>query len=141
MIGSFKGEYFFLSNFYDVVIDYEGITYPSTEHAYQAAKSPFQAIKFYASKINTPGKVKRFGRGIDLRPDWEEVKIREMRNILEIKFAIPELREKLLATGTEVLFEGNNWGDVFWGQCPLGSGRNELGILLMSIRNDIAMFG
>lgn len=141
MIGSFKGEYFFLSNFYDVEIEYEGITYPSTEHAYQAAKSLTKSVRVYASKLNTPGKVKRFGQGIDLRADWEEVKIREMRNILEIKFAIPELREKLLATGTEVLVEGNSHGDTFWGQCPLGSGRNELGILLMSIRNDIVMFG
>jgi predicted NAD-dependent protein-ADP-ribosyltransferase YbiA (DUF1768 family) len=35
------------------------------------------------------------------------------------------------------LIEGNNWGDKFWGQSPLGTGRNELGKILMSVRDDI----
>jgi predicted NAD-dependent protein-ADP-ribosyltransferase YbiA (DUF1768 family) len=35
------------------------------------------------------------------------------------------------------LIEGNTWGDKYWGQCPIGNGRNELGKILMAIRDDI----
>ena len=39
VINEFQGKYRFLSNFYPCDIVYEGIQYPSTEHAYQAAKT------------------------------------------------------------------------------------------------------
>lgn len=39
MISEFKGESRFLSNFFAVPIMYEGVEYPSVEHAFQAAKS------------------------------------------------------------------------------------------------------
>ncbi len=38
-ITSFSGKYRWLSNFFPVSICYDGITYPSVEHAFQAAKS------------------------------------------------------------------------------------------------------
>ena len=39
VIDSFVGEYYFLSNFYPCSIEHDGLRYPSSEHAYQAAKS------------------------------------------------------------------------------------------------------
>lgn len=39
IIDSFHGEYAFLSNYYDSPIFYDGILYPSVEHAFQAAKT------------------------------------------------------------------------------------------------------
>ena len=59
-----------------------------------------------------------------------------MRSILEAKFAVPELRDALLATGDAELVEGNTWGDVYWGVCG-GRGRNQLGRTLMRVRDDI----
>ena len=38
-IDSFSGEYDFLSNFYSQEITYDGIKYPTNEHAFQAAKT------------------------------------------------------------------------------------------------------
>ena len=38
-IGEFQGEYRFLSNFWPAPVEFEGITYPSVEHAYQSAKT------------------------------------------------------------------------------------------------------
>jgi predicted NAD-dependent protein-ADP-ribosyltransferase YbiA (DUF1768 family) len=37
-ITEFQGEFRWLSNFFPVQIEYEGLTYPSVEHAYQAGK-------------------------------------------------------------------------------------------------------
>ena len=40
VIDSFGGEYSFLSNFHKCKVEFEGMTYPSVEHAFQAAKNP-----------------------------------------------------------------------------------------------------
>lgn len=131
-IDEFRGAYSFLSNFYPCEIEYEGQKYPSTEHAYQAAKTlDLEKRRLLAS---VPVKqVKRLGRSLRQRPDWEEVKLRVMWHLILKKFAIPELKEKLLATGDAELIEGNWWGDTFWGVCK-GIGENHLGKILMRAR-------
>lgn len=59
-----------------------------------------------------------------------------MRDIVHIKFSSnDDLREALINTGSEELVEGNYWGDTFWGQSPVGTGQNNLGKILMEIRN------
>jgi predicted NAD-dependent protein-ADP-ribosyltransferase YbiA (DUF1768 family) len=59
-----------------------------------------------------------------------------MRECLESKFADPELRMKLLATGSRNLIEGNRWGDTFWG-VSRGKGQNLLGVLLKELRGEL----
>lgn len=138
MITSFSGEYRFLSNFWMAPVTYEGITYPSSEHAYQAAKSLNPAIREVFFMLDSPAEAKSMGQQIIMRPDWEDVRINVMRDIVTAKFEQNEdLMDLLMATKGRDLIEGNTWGDRFWGQCPLGTGRNELGKILMGIRDDI----
>jgi predicted NAD-dependent protein-ADP-ribosyltransferase YbiA (DUF1768 family) len=85
------------------------------------------------ARLNTPGQAKRAGNNLVLRPDWEEVKIPIMRELLKQKFSNRALMYKLRQTKGE-LIEGNNWGDTFWGVCK-GQGENHLGRLLMEIRD------
>lgn len=135
-IESFSGDHRFLSNFYPSVIEYEGITCPSVEHAYQAAKTfDMNARKMIAS-VSSPGIAKKMGQVLIIRDDWESVKVMVMHELLIKKFSDPELRSKLMATGTSDLVEGNTWGDTFWGVCR-GTGKNKLGTLLMAIRNEL----
>tara|TARA_R110000772_G_scaffold20466_5_gene56840 strand:- start:10550 stop:11005 length:456 start_codon:yes stop_codon:yes gene_type:complete len=136
-IGSFKEEYFFLSNFYIHPITYEGLVYPSTEHAYVAAKSNDINFKIEVSQVSTAGKVKRLGRKVDLIKDWDTKKLIVMEDILRLKFSDPELSAKLLETGDAPLYEGNWWNDTMWGvNDKTGVGQNNLGKLLMKIRNE-----
>lgn len=138
MITEFQGQYRWLSNFWRSPILYERIKYPTVEHAYQAAKSTNYEYKKMIATLPTPGDAKRAGREATLRPDWEKIKVDVMRALLWIKFQGPELRAKLLATGDEVLQEGNRWRDVFWGvDIKTGRGENTLGKLLMSIREAV----
>ena len=133
MIDKFDGEYKFLSNFYPSVVRFGGAAYPTVENAYQAAKCANPSERKWFRDI-TPGKAKRLGRQVQIRHDWESVKVSIMFNLLEQKFTLHEdLREKLLATEGKKLVEGNTWGDTFWGVCD-GSGQNVLGKLLMGIR-------
>lgn len=136
MISSFKAEYSFLSNFWDCAVEYEDIVYPSAEHAYVAAKTMDIGIRHELVEVKTPGLVKRMGRKIVLRPDWESIKLDVMIDIVWDKFERhPALMQKLQATKPHDLIEGNTWGDTTWGQCPVGNGTNWLGRILMSIRD------
>lgn len=136
-IERFSGGYGFLSNFYDSPLTYEGVHYPTAEHAYQAAKSLDPAMREIVASLGTPADAKRMGRKMDIRPDWEVVKVSVMEEILRIKFAAIGLKKRLLATGDAELIEGNTWRDRFWGVYN-GEGRNELGKALMRVRADLA---
>jgi len=141
MIATFDREYAFLSNYYPSIFIYEGIEYPKNEHFFQAMKTLNIDERKEIAACETPGKAKRMGRRVQLRPDWEDVKIDIMRKGLEMKFSIPELKTKLLATNDEELVEGTTWHDQTWGICTCekcrGQGKNLLGQLLMEIRNSI----
>lgn len=142
MINKFSGDYDFLSNFYPCRIRYEGKLYPSTEHAYQAAKSldpnvreMFQITSH--SKTISARDAKTLGGRVKLRSDWENVKVRVMKDCLRAKFAKHDLKQKLLDTGNQELIEGNTWNDKFWGVCN-GVGQNMLGKLLMELRDEFS---
>jgi len=134
VIDSFRGEYRFLSNFWRAIAAYRELIYPTAEHAYQAAKSGRLDIRLVISKLETPGKAKRYGQEIEVINNWDTLKIPVMKHILMSKFTDPEMMDKLLDTGDAELIEGNHHGDHFWGVCN-GVGENWLGRLLMEVRD------
>lgn len=136
-IDSFFGKYRFLSNFWPCEIEYEGIIYPSTEHAFQAAKTLDEKKRLEIARLDgLPAIAKKVGKTLELRDDWEQIKISVMEDLLRKKFCHQELREQLLLTGDSELIEGNYWNDKFWGVCN-GEGQNWLGKLLMKVRKEI----
>ncbi len=135
-IRGFFGEYRWLSNFWPAPVKMYGLEYPTVEHAYQAAKTLDEEEREFIRLQSTPGKAKRAGKTITVREDWETFKVGAMKILLERKFSIPHLKEKLLATGDALLVEENDWGDTFWGECR-GTGQNILGKLLMEIRESL----
>jgi hypothetical protein len=137
MIDKFDGtEYKFLSNFYASEVKLGDITFPTVEHAFQAAKTLDIEERLMIKEASTPGIAKTMGRHVILRSDWEEVKISVMEDLIRQKFRNPILREKLLSTKHEILVEGNYWHDTFWGVCN-NVGENNLGKILMKIRAEI----
>jgi len=138
LIDSFDGEYRFLSNFWPAEVEFEGIKFPSVENAYQAAKTlDLEERKRLAAM--TSGQAKKAGKKLEIRPDWESVKVAVMENLVWQKFQNAELMAKLKATGEKPLIEGNWWGDTFWGICR-GKGKNELGRILMQVRMGVKPF-
>lgn len=137
MIDRFSGAYRFLSNFYPVDVTWNGITFPSVEHAFQAAKTDDKEEQRRISRLATAGDAKRAGRKLRLRSQWEEARKLVMLELLKQKFdreKNPDLYRLLKNTGKEELVEGNTWGDTFWGVCD-GVGQNWLGKLLMKVRD------
>lgn len=132
-INEFEGDYYFLSNFYPCQIIYNGYMFKSSESAFQSAKDLSRQIEFESL---TPGRAKKLGKQVNLRPDWEEIKNSVMEDILRIKFNKIRLKEKLVSTYPRELIEGNNWNDTYWGVCN-GKGKNNLGKILMKLRKEI----
>jgi ribA/ribD-fused uncharacterized protein len=138
MIDSIKGT--FLSNFYENGVRYEGLWYRNAESAFQASKckDKIDRVKF---QNLTGAQAKALGKTVVLRDDWNDVKVRVMYEILCAKFESTEiLRIWLLETGDQEIIEGNSWGDTFWGVCN-GKGQNQLGKLLMGIREEYKVNG
>lgn len=133
-ITSFRGEYFFLSNFYNAPVVYQGIRFENNEAAFQAAKCSERMRDFCG--LN-PRDAKHLGRRVALRPDWEVAKYDVMYQVCKAKFSQnSDLLNKLLATGDAELVEGNTWGDTVWGVCE-GVGENNLGKTLMRVRSEL----
>ena len=139
-ITSFQGEYRWLSNFWlTSLIMSDGIQYKSSEHAFVAQKTLDMDDRREIAKIKTPGQAKRYGRSLELRPDWQEVRLAIMYNVILHKFAQNDnLAAKLRATEDALLIEGNTWGDQFWGICD-GKGLNWLGRILTLTRSIITL--
>ena len=142
MIKVFEGEFAFLSNFWPSPFTYEGITYATNEHFFQAMKTLDPKERAWIASSETPGVAKRRGRTCALRHDWEQIKDEVMLTGLRIKFSHPSLRTQLIMTGDQELMEGTTWHDNEWGNCSFERcknipGRNKLGKLLMQVRNEI----
>ena len=141
MINSFRKDYFFLSNFYETPITYNGITYPSAEVAFQAQKTLDKDEQLKMS-LMTSNESKKYGRKLTLRDNWDNIKLGAMSDICRAKFEDPNLRDLLCKTYPHQLIEGNGWHDNFWGSCTCDKCKNEykynnLGEILMNIRNEI----
>lgn len=144
MISDFRGEYKWLSNFHECEINYLGLNWPTTEHAYQAAKR-MDDVDFHLEMQRLPKarQAMNYGRSLPITtPHWHEAtKFKVMWDVNLQKFTRhDDLREKLIATSDEFLVEGNTWGDTCWGVCN-GVGSNWLGKTLMAVRNHIKLLG
>lgn len=136
MINEFRGEYYFLSNFYEAPVTVYGFTYKNNEAAFQAQKVLVNSYKEEFIELNA-SEAKKLGRRVRLRPDWEQIKNDTMYDIVLCKFKQnKDLKEKLVNTGYELLEEGNTWGDRIWGTVN-GSGENRLGRILMKVREKL----
>lgn len=132
-IKGFFGEYRWLSNFAEVAVEYDGEIYCTTEHAYQAAKTlDLEERKAIQNELR-PAWAKTRGRAVNIRPDWEQIKLLVMHDLLMQKYHQQPYKKLLLDT-EGLLEETNGWGDIYWGVCG-GIGNNHLGQLTMIVRD------
>lgn len=128
-------QYKWLSNFAPVQIMYEWKRYLSVEAAYQAAKCVKLDDKEILMRL-TGSEARKFGRLVEVRPDWYEIKIPIMEKLLRYKFNYPDFKQKLLDTGDEKIVHLSPW-DRFWGVNDNHRGQNKLGELIMKIREEL----
>lgn len=164
-IQEFHGPYRFLSNFYSCSVEYEGVVYPSSEHAYCTQKtlnkkerdyinwhrtaSTYEGKKHEHVRETRAGEAKLRSREVTLQPNWEvpdqngiPLKLHIMEAVLRAKYKCnPGLVDKLLDTDTASITEGNQHHDRFFGVCNCkehngGGGENHLGHLHEKLRDE-----
>jgi ribA/ribD-fused uncharacterized protein len=136
-IRSFRGENGYLSNMFSCSVTVGGLTYRCAEAAFQAQKTLNPDERAVFANFDGP-QAKKYGRKVTLRSDWEQVKVGVMHDVVLAKFQQnPALAAQLIATGDADLVEGNSWGDTFWGVDNTRGGSNELGKILMAVRNTL----
>jgi ribA/ribD-fused uncharacterized protein len=129
-----------LNNFSANAVEIEGILYPTSEHAYQAAKCTDPDGKQEIKSAKSPLLAKeisnqKYKSAKD--PDWNDKKLGVMESILRAKLAQhQEVREALIKSGTEEIAEDSPV-DAFWGRGEDGNGENQLGKLWMKIRSEL----
>ncbi|NWD71777.1 NADAR family protein [Pseudomonas gingeri] len=134
-----------LSNLYKREVLFEGVVYPTSEHAYQAGKPRKEPVRDWILSAPSPALVAMAAHGLywwDIRPGWSKVKFERMRAILVTKFTQhDDLKALLLSTGDARLVEAattDNEVNRTWGEVN-GKGKNMLGILLMEVRNELRL--
>jgi ribA/ribD-fused uncharacterized protein len=140
----YEQEFYPFSNFSAFTLDWKGIRFDTSEAAYHWEK-------FLAGGVDN-GKYKHIIRTAEsahaafkyaeqykehVRPDWLNVRVQIMRDILLAKARQHEyVRRKLLQSGDRELIE-NSWRDSFWGWGPDRKGQNQLGKLWMEVRAEL----
>lgn len=136
----YEQDFYPLSNFSAFNVLWKGYRFDTSEHVYHWEK--FQGDWYVPGLIlAAPSAHAAFKIAEEhkecRRPDWDDVKVDIMREILRAKVQQHEyVRRKLLATGERELVE-NSWRDPFWGWGPNKNGLNILGKLWMEIRSEL----
>jgi ribA/ribD-fused uncharacterized protein len=136
---SVSAEYGSFSNFSPHPIVLKGVTWPTSEHYFQAQKFAGTPDAEEVRQANSPMIAARMGRSRKhpLREDWEAVKDRIMHEAVLAKFTQhTDLREKLLGTDDAMIVEHTE-NDRYWGDGGDGSGKNRLGQILMRVREEL----
>lgn len=135
----YEQDFYVLSNFSAFSLDWRGVSFPTSEHAYHWEKFDGVSLSYQIRVAPSAHEAFKLAEAYkDQRiPNWDQVKVGIMREILRAKADQHEyVRRKLLATGDRELIE-DSWRDDFWGWGPNRDGQNMLGNLWMEIRSEL----
>jgi ribA/ribD-fused uncharacterized protein len=125
------------SNFAPYPIELKGKIWPTSEHYFQAQKHAGTPLEDEIRQVATPREAFFLARSRPARADWEQVKDGIMREAVLAKFSQHvQLRELLLSTIDVPICEHTE-NDRYWGDGGDGSGKNMLGQVLMSVREQL----
>jgi ribA/ribD-fused uncharacterized protein len=137
----FYGQWYdVLNNFSANAVEIDGVLYPTSEHAYQAAKCTDPQGKAEIAAAKSPSLTKilsnqKYKAAID--PDWGSKKLAVMESIFRAKLdQHQEVREALIRSGDEEIAEDSPV-DTFWGKGKDGDGNNHVGKIWMKLRAEL----
>lgn len=138
-INFYTPKFYALNNFSAHAIEFRGQLYPTSEHAYQAAKCTDPKGREEIRRARSPLQAKTLAKevyGEARDPGWDSKKVEVVEEILRAKLAQHyEVRQALSESGNEEIVEDSPT-DYFWGEGMDGSGLNVLGKLWMKIRDE-----
>lgn len=137
----YEREFFVFSNFASFQVEWRGKLWPTSEHAYQAAR--YMGVRDdLAEKIRNMRSAHQaydFMRNNrkDERADWFNEKRAVMKDIVRCKLQQHAyIQKKLLETGDALIVEDSPV-DRYWGWGPNKDGANNLGTIWMELRKEL----
>jgi ribA/ribD-fused uncharacterized protein len=134
----YEQEFYVFSNFSSFAIEWKGKLYMTSEHIYQSEKFENEVLKEQIRNARSADAAMRIGmeNKDNIRSDWNDVKLKIMKEILRAKvLQHTYVQKKLLESGDKELVE-NSWKDSFWGWGENKDGKNHLGKLWMEVREE-----
>lgn len=137
----YERTFFTFSNFSSFMVEWKGKLWPTSEHAYQAARymGVRDDIAEQIRHMRSAHLAYDFMRNnrSDERPDWFNEKREVMKDIVRCKVAQHAyVQQKLLSTGDALIVEDSPV-DPYWGWGPDRQGCNELGKIWMELRQEL----
>jgi ribA/ribD-fused uncharacterized protein len=127
----------FMSNFWRARMFVYDRWWNWVEAPYQTRKTFNQAEQDAIWIAKSARETRELGQKVTMRWDWDTIKRQVMKECCFAKFLQhADLRKQLMETGTEELIEDSPI-DAWWGCGADGKGRNELGKVLMEIRETL----
>jgi ribA/ribD-fused uncharacterized protein len=141
IVAFYEREFYCFSNFSSFAVRWRGKTWPTSEHAYQAAHffktAPALAIKIHQARSAHEAYKLAKANAAKAPKNWGKIKISIMEDIVEHKLKQnPYVMRKLKQVGKKLIVEDSP-KDSFWGWGPKRNGRNELGKVWMRLRDKI----
>jgi ribA/ribD-fused uncharacterized protein len=131
------------SNLYRRPVEFEGIIYPTSEHAYQAGKARKPEVRDWLMAAPSPSLLAMAAHGLlpwDIAPGWSRDRQDRMYRVVSAKFRQhADLAEILIGTGgVEIIEAGTVDNEVNrrWGKVG-GKGTNWMGLILMEVRAEL----
>jgi ribA/ribD-fused uncharacterized protein len=132
-----KEPFGFCSNFYRARHFIYGRWWATTEHSYQAQKTNVPSEYDAIHQAQKPREARDLGQKVHMRENWDMIKDIVMYECVLAKFVQNhDIRELLLASpDDQMLIEDTaSTNDCYWGCGADGTGRNELGKILVRVR-------
>ena len=141
VVGFYEREFYPFSNFSSFQVEWRSVNWATSEHAYQAAhffKTDPELSERIRLALSAHEAFKLAKANFDrLSPDWNELKVGIMYEIVRAKCQQhPYIQQKLALTGMMHIVEDSPT-DSFWGWGSDRHGRNELGTIWMKLREEL----
>ena len=132
------------SNFSPHAIYIADQTWETVEHYYQSQKfvgTEHEALIATIRAVKTPEEAAALGRDRcrNLRKDWEQVKVEIMYQAVLKKFLTHLDIQAVLLSTQEALIVEDSPTDYYWGCGSQRTGQNQLGKILMQVRQVIRL--
>lgn len=135
----YEREYYTFSNFSSFMLEWKGVLYMTSEHAYHTEKFTDPEIIEKVKNARSAHDAFQISREYEdkVRPDWLDIRVNVMEDIIRAKVSQhPYVKEKLIESGDREIIE-DSWRDDFWGWGPNKDGQNQLGKIWMKVRKEI----
>lgn len=138
--GFFLDSWYVFDNFAPFQVEWRGVLYPTSEHAYQAAHfieaNPeiAEQIRLCRSPREASDLANKNSKYDD--PEWSNKKLSYMEEIVRAKLSQHAyIQQILISSGDKYIVEMND-NDKFWGWGKDHTGKNELGKIWMKLRDE-----